>query len=216
MAPVKNKIMPKVVKWLDPKLQTYRAPQKKQPPFTPHTEQELVDVISRTPKDVLDSKRRYLIASAMTYQDVPVSRIMVRVKDADLFLRESGTLSALVLDRLYKTGFDCFPVLDDTGEICGVLRTTNLDPLKIANQETPVADCLDRDLCFVRNDYSLEMLIATFMRTNNNICIVVDKDAKTCGFVTLGMFVQKFFGQRIVDHFDADRDKNAVADRTQK
>ena len=55
MAPVKNKIMPKVVKWLDPKLQAYRAPQKKQPPFTPHTEQELVDVIGRTPKEVLDS-----------------------------------------------------------------------------------------------------------------------------------------------------------------
>lgn len=206
--------MTKFVHWLDPKLDRFRAPKKKTP-YTPKNEKELVGVLQRTPEDILTETQRIAIASAMSYQTIPVSRIMDKAEHV-ISLHEDDVLGALTLDRLFKTGLTVFPVFDKTEQIVGVLRTDSIDPLKVVQDATKLADCIDRNICYVRGDYSLDMLLSAFIRTNNNFAIVVDHNGKITGYVTLAMFITKFFGEEIIDSFSLDADKIAVSRRTEK
>ena len=206
--------MTRFVRWLDPKLDRFRAPKKKTP-YTPKTEKDLVGVLQRTPSDILSEVQRIAIASSMSYQTVPVSKIMAKAEHV-VSLHEDDALGALTLDRLFKTGLSVFPVFDKTEQVVGVLRTDSIDPLKTVENATKLADCIDRNICYVRGDYSLDMLLSAFIRTNNNFCIVVDHNGKIIGYVTLAMFITKFFGEEIIDSFDLDADIHAVARRTEK
>ena len=206
--------MTKFVHWLDPKLDRFRTPKKKTP-YTPKTEKDLVGILQRTPSDILTETQRIAIASSMSYQTVPVSKIMAKAEHV-VSLHEDDVLGALTLDRLFKTGLTVFPVFDKSEQIVGVLRTDSIDPLKTVENATKLSDCIDRNICYVRGDYSLDMLLSAFIRTNNNFCIVVDHDGKIIGYVTLDMFIAKFFGEEIIDNFNLDADRIAVSRRTEK
>ena len=207
--------MTRFVHWLDPKLERFRGPKKKPEPYTPKNEKELVGVLQRTPETVLSAVQRVAIASAMSYQNIPVSKIMEKAEHV-VSLHEDDILGALTLDRLFKTGLTIFPVFDRSEQICGILRVEQIDALKVAETETKISECMDRDFCYVRADYSLDMLLATFLRTNNNFCIVINRDGEIVGYVTLGMFILQFFGEGVYDNFELDADKTAVARRSQK
>ena len=209
-----KKLMTKFVHWLDPKLDRFRTPKKKTP-YTPKTEKDLIGILQRTPSDILTETQRIAIASSMSYQTVPVSKIMAKAEHV-VSLHEDDVLGALTLDRLFKTGLTVFPVFDKSEQIVGVLRTDSIDPLKTVENATKLSDCIDRNICYVRGDYSLDMLLSAFIRTNNNFCIVVDHDGKIIGYVTLDMFIVKFFGEEIIDNFNLDADRIAVSRRTEK
>lgn len=208
------KIMAKFTAKIDPKLEKYRPPKKKEPPFTPKTEEELIAVIKRTPKSLLDAKTRNLLASAMAFDKMAVSVIMSPKREME-FLHESDFLGPLTFDKLYKSGSTRFPILDQNDQVCGILNTDNVDPLAIT-EETPITKYMSTDVVFVRADYTLEMLLATFLRTNSSYCIVVDRDAKIKGFITLDTLMFVLFGREIADSFDNDSSVFAVAKRAKK
>ena len=209
-----HKMMVKFTASIDPKLEKYRPPKKKEPPFTPKTEEELIGVIKRTPKTLLDAKTRNLLASAMAFDKMAVSVIMSPKREME-FLHETDFLGPLTFDKLYKSGTDRFPILDQNDQVCGILNTDNVDPLAIT-EETPITKYMSTDVFFVRADYTLEMLLATFIRTNSSYCIVVDKEAKIKGFVTLDTLMFVLFGREIADSFDSDSSVFAVAKRSEK
>ena len=208
------KIMAKFTAKIDPKLEKYRPPKKKEPPFTPKTEEELIAVIKRTPKSLLDAKTRNLLASAIAFDKMAVSVIMSPKREME-FLHESDFLGPLTFDKLYKSGSTRFPILDQNDQVCGILNTDNVDPLAIT-EETPITKYMSTDVVFVRADYTLEMLLATFLRTNSSYCIVVDRDAKIKGFITLDTLMFVLFGREIADSFDNDSSVFAVAKRAKK
>ena len=121
------KVMAKLTSFIDPKLQKYRPPKKKEPPFTPKTEADLIAVLRRTPKGVLDANARNLLASAMSFDKMAVSVIMSPKREMN-FLRETDFLGPLTFDKLYKSGANRFPVLDENGQVCGILNTDTVDP----------------------------------------------------------------------------------------
>ena len=205
------KIMAKFTAFLDPKLEKYR---KKEPPFAPKTEEELVAVIKRTPKEILDANARNLIATAMAFDKMPVSLIMSPEKDID-YLHETDFLGPLMFDKLYKSGADICPVLDKDKQVCGLIHTKDIDPLAIT-EETPITQFIRKDVYYVRADYSLEMLLAAFIRNNTSYCLVIDRDEKIQGFVTLDTLMYVLFGREIADSFSDDASQYAVATRTQK
>ena len=131
------------------------------------------------------------------------------------FLHETDFLGPLTFDKLYKSGANRFPILDENDQVCGILNTDNVDPLAIT-EETPIAKYMSTDVYFVRADYTLEMLLATFIRTNSSYCIVVDKNANIKGDVTLDTLIFVLFGREIADSFDNDASALAVAKRSEK
>lgn len=209
----KQKVMRKLTAWLDPKLARYRPPVKKTP-YAPKTQQELIGVLKRTPSDILSANQRDLIAGAMSFDQLPISLIMTERKDM-MFLSDSDFLGPLLLDKMYQTGAANFPVLDHDGEVCGLVRMRDLDPLKIT-EDQPVEQFIEKTVCFARADYSLQMLLATFIRTESCYAIVVDHDAHIVGSVTLDALMAMLFGHRIKDSFTSDDSPYSVARRSAK
>ena len=199
MTAVFLKIMRSFVAWLDPKLERFRPPKQKKPPYTPKSSKALIELLKRTPESILSATQRTAIASAMSYQDIPVSQIMAKTEHV-VTLHEDDILGALTLDRLYKTGLNTFPVLDQNERICGILRTDSIDTMRVVF--APFIAAI--------------MLLSAFLRTNNNFCIVIDHTGEICGYVSLAMFILRFFGSDIIDNFELDADKNAVLARREK
>ena len=108
--------MRKFVAWIDPKWNKYRAPA---PKYTPKTLNEFVDVMRRTPKDVLSARDRKKITAVMSFDGRKVKDIMIS-KNNMVFVYEKDFLGPLTLDRLYKSGFVHFPVVDNKEHVKGV------------------------------------------------------------------------------------------------
>ena len=208
-----QKLMTKIVVALDPKLEKYRPP-KKVRPFRPETEQELVAVLKRTPKNVLPDEKRNLIAGAMSFDQIPVASVMTPKRDIT-FLNEGDFLGPLLLDKLYKTGANCFPVLGTDKQVCGIVYTDSIDPLNI-KEDQPINTFINRNVVFVRSDYSLEMALAALLRTHCDYCIVIDKEMELQGCLTLSDITTLLFNREITDSFDSDASPYTVAHRSQK
>ncbi len=208
-----QKLMTKIVVALDPKLEKYRPP-KKVKPFRPETEQELVAVLKRTPKDVLPDEKRNLIAGAMSFDRISVASVMTPKKDIT-FLHEGDFLGPLLLDKLYKTGANCFPVLGADKQVCGIVYTDSIDPLNI-KEDQPIDSFINRNIVFVRSDYSLEMALAALLRAHSDYCIVIDKEMELQGCLTLSDITTLLFNRAVADTFDSDASPYAVARRSQK
>lgn len=211
--------MENFVRWLDPKLEKFRAkppepepkPAPKPQPYTPMSEQDLIGVLKRTPKDFLSDRQREIIAAAMQFPYVRVREIMIPRSDIT-FVSQDEVLGPLVLDKLYKSGYSHFPVVDSRRHVIGLLHTEALNSLEI--RETDVAkNFLDPNVYYVRADYSLEQVLAAFLRTNCYFFLVIDKTARLVGMLTYEMLTDYLLGGEIVDKFDQDNNRMAVAQR---
>ena len=128
-----REVLQKIVKWLDPKMEKYRA-KKPAVKYTPKSQEELVEVLQRTPSDVLSGADRARIAAVMSFDSRVVADLMIG-KGEMVFVKASEVLGPLVLDKLYKSGFTNFPVVDSKEKVVGVLHTEALNALEIRQTE---------------------------------------------------------------------------------
>lgn len=203
-----SKMMQKFVGWLDPKLAPYRS---KQPPFTPKDTKQLIDVLRRTPKSVLSARERDIIAAAMSFSNQYVKKIMIPESEI-VYVKAREMLGPLTLDKLYKSGFLHFPVVDSKGEVIGVLHTDALNSLKVKETDT-AKNLLDPRVYYVRSDYTLEQAVAAFIRTNCYFFLVINDDEKIVGLLTYDALMSYLLGEDPVDDFEHDDDKTLVAKR---
>ena len=108
----------KFVKFIDPWLEKYRE-KKVVPKYTPKSLEEFIDVLRRTPRKILSDKDRARIAAIMSFDEKKVSDIMI-AKNKMMFVNVKDVLGPLVLDKLYKSGFTNFPVVDNDEKVKGV------------------------------------------------------------------------------------------------
>ena len=85
--------------------------------YTPESEKELVQLLRRTPREVLSVKQRNLISGAMSF-DKRKAILITMPRDDITFLKDSDFLGPLNLDKLYKTGDTVFPVLNKANKVC--------------------------------------------------------------------------------------------------
>ena len=209
----RERLLKRLTKSLDPKLEKYREkkPIEKKKLPAPTSKDELLDLLKRCPETVLSSSERLKIASAMTFKTTKVKEIMLE-KPAITFVRETDFMGPLTLDRLYRSGFKHFPVLDSKGDLVGVLHTSSLNSLKI--KETDRAfKYLDPNIFYVRADYSLERAFAAFLRTNSYFFMVIDKNNEIVGLLTVEMLISFLLGKTPTDKFENDADRLSVAVR---
>ena len=147
----------------------------------------------------------------MTFKTTTVKEIILE-KPEITFVRETDFMGPLTLDKLYRSGFKHFPVIDSKGDLVGVLHTSSLNSLKI--KETDRAfKYLDSNIYYVREDYSLEKALAAFLRVNSYFFIVIDKKNELVGLLTIEMIVRFLLGKTPTDKFENDGDRLAVAVR---
>lgn len=178
------------MRWLDPKLERFREkrPEKK---YVPKSIEEFIDVIRRTPKNVLSIRERERIAAVMSFEERKVEDIMIPKKEM-VFVSENEYLGPLILDKLYKSGFTHFPVVDKMERVKGVIHTEALNALEI--KKTDKAEkYLDRDVKYLHVGDSLAFAIEEVLRTDGLYFMVLGKNEELEGFLTikeiLGYFV---------------------------
>ena len=230
-----HKMMAKLVKALDPRFDKYRekpmadsekvrekdrqkheeqleaAVKMEHENYTPQSEKELVQLIRRTPREILSVRNRNLISGAMSFEKRKASLIMMP-RDDITFLKDSDFLGPLYLDKLYKTGDTIFPVLNKAKKVCGLIRTNKLDLLHITKDQ-PVTKLMEHDVAFARDDYTLEQLLAVFLRNHTDYVLIIDKDEKLLGYAELNSLISVLFYREVKDDFENDASSTAVARR---
>ena len=177
----------------------------------PATTSEFLDLIRRTPKSVLTSRERHVIATIMNFPHVKVSDLMLP-QTAITYVHDDEMLGPVTLDRLYRSGFQHFPVLNYDRRIIGLIHTTSLNNLE-TKETSRAIEILDPKVYYLRNDYTLNQALAAFLRTNCYFFLVVDKFERIVGMLTYEMIVDYILGESPTDDFSHDDDRYAVAKR---
>lgn len=188
-----------------------QIPNKKPAPCAPTSQADFLKLLQQTPRDVLDYRARQIITMAFQLPKTHARDLMVP-KTKITYVHDDEMLGPLTLDRLYKTGFDHFPVVDHKDKILGSLHTTSFNNLEIKETST-VREILDPGIYYIRGDYTLEQVLAAFLRVNCYFFLVVDNFGRVIGMLTFARLISFLFGDTITDHFAGDNDRLAVAKR---
>ncbi len=179
--------------------------------FTPQSEKELIQAIRRTPREILSVRNRNLISGAMSFDKRKAILIMMPREDIT-FLDDSEFLGPIMLDKLYKTGDTIFPVLNKAKKVCGIIRTDKLDPIHIT-KGLPVTKLMEHEIVFARDDYTLEQLLAVFLRNHTDYVLIIDKKENLLGYAELSTLIAILFNREIKDDFEDDASSIAVSRR---
>lgn len=218
-------------RWADPRLEPYRDKPRTNleptsrlskdtlpiveetiyTPAGPETREDLFALLREAPMSVLTGRERKAMAAILNLPDVQVSEIMTP-KAKMVFVDKYETLGPLVLDRLYKTGFTYFPVVDGNQHVVGTLQTAMLNSLDV--KETKQAfNIMDACVFYIRADYSLETALKAFVRTGSQLMLVVDHSEKLVGMLCFAQILDYLFAEKYQDGFDRDDNRAAVAKR---
>ena len=184
-----DNLLKKFVRWLDPKLDKYRhtnAPSRP-PKYTPKSLEDFIGVLQRTPKSILSSRDRSRIAAIMSFDDRTVESIMVP-KSKMIFVNSKEILGPLVLDKLYKSGFTNFPVVDNNDKVKGIIHTEALNTLEIKRADR-AEKYLDKDVQYLHASDSLSHAVSEIERTNSYYFLVLDDHDSLAGFFTIQMLL---------------------------
>lgn len=189
-----SSFMRKFVKWLDPKLDKYRSRKTPAKPvkYTPKDLADFIDLLRRTPRSILSDADRARISAIMSFDSRKVKDLMAP-KDKMIFVHHKEILGPLMLDKLYKSGFTYFPVVDNAGKVKGIIHTEALNALEI--KKTDRADkYLDKDFHYLHMDDSLEFAVEESKRLGGNYFLVLDHSDTLAGFFTIQMLLDYLLG----------------------
>ena len=207
-----NKFLAFLAKKLGPWCDKYRKTEPEIPEiYLPETEDDLIWVLKKLPESVISKADRKKIMMAMTFSNKKVKNLMLPRAEIT-FVHVNDFMGPLTLDKLYQSGFSHFPVLGVKGEIAGVIHTASLNSLEIKDTDR-AASFLDKNVYFMRDNYSLYEAMAAFLRTNSYFFMVINSDGQVVGLLTLKMLISKLLGEVPEDDFSDDENLMAVAKR---
>ena len=189
-------LMRRFVSFIDPKLAKYRRPQAKPSPvkYTPHSLEEVINVIQRTPKSVLSDEDRSRIAAIMSFDDRTVGDLMAP-RDKIVFVERDEVLGPLILDKLYKSGFTNFPVIDGRKNVVGILHTEALNALEIKKTES-ASKYMSKSVNYLYEKDTLAGAVAEIERTNSYYFLVRNAQDGIVGCFTVQMLMDYLLGKK--------------------
>jgi len=176
----------------------------------PKNKRELVRMLKDLPDDVLSEGEKRSIAAVMSFPAKLVRNIMTTKADT-VTLNANDYLGPLMLDKLHKTGQIHF-LVKAGAKVVGALHIGDLLSLKIKESDR-VSSYLDQNLIYVREDYTLEMAMAAFLRTGALMGVVINDDGQWTGTLMLEDLVIYLVGHAVEDDFESDHEKDVVKTR---
>ena len=182
------------IRWLDPHLDKYRtkAAPKKLPPYAPQSLEEFIGVLQRTPRNILSNKDRDRIAAIMSFDDRTVADLTVP-KSKMIFVKSDEVLGPLTLDKLYKSGFTSFPVIDSHEKVKGILHTEALNALAIKKTDR-ASKYLDPTVNYLHAHDSLAFAVEEIERLGTSYFLVLDDSDNLIGFFTIQLLLDYLLG----------------------
>lgn len=184
-----SSFMRKFVAWLDPKLASFRP---KTAAYTPKTLKDFIDLLRRTPKTVLSSEDRSRISAVMSFSGRRVRDLMTKKSDM-VFVHEKDFLGPLMLDKLYRSGFTNFPVVDSKDHVLGVIHTEALNALEIKNTDR-ASKYLEKNFSSLHENDTLDFVVEEIRRTNHFYFLVLNEKEELAGFFTLDLLLSYLLG----------------------
>lgn len=186
-----SRVLQKIVEKVDPMLDKYRV-KKAETKYTPKTIEDFIDVIRRTPKTVLSAVDRERIAATMSFDEKKVEDLMVPKREM-VFVNEKDFLGPLMLDKLYKSGFTNFPVVDLKNKVVGVIHTEALNTLEIKKTDR-ASKYADKQVNYLHDKDSLKFAVEEIVRTNGYYFLVLNEKDELAGFFTIEMLLDYLIG----------------------
>lgn len=173
--------------------------------------EDLADLVAQS-GDVIGENERTLLASALAFPEKTVSEVMTPRSVID-FIKKSEFLGPLVLDELHALGHSRLPVIDgDLDHVVGVLHLRDLLSLDVKRSST-AEKAMEPKVFYVREDDTLEHVLAAFIKNRHHLFIVINKSRETVGLVTLEDVMETLIGRKIIDEDDIHADLRVVAER---
>lgn len=183
-------------------------------PATPHSREELVEVIQRS-EGILDKNEQQLLASALVFPEKRVSSVMTPRSVIDS-IKSTEFIGPLVLDELHSLGHSRLPVIDeDLDHIVGVLHLRDMLSLDVRVSKT-AEQLMEKKVHYIHQDDTLQHALAAFIKTRHHLFIVINENRETVGLISLEDVVEALIGQKIVDEDDLHADLRSVAARASK
>ena len=108
-----------------------------------------------------------------------------------IFVGGDEMLGPLVLDKLYKSGFMDFPVMDAKGKVKGIINTEALNALEIRKMEK-AEKYVDENVRYLHENDLLSFAVEEIRRTNGHYYLVRGEREELVGFFTLQMLLDYF------------------------
>ena len=159
---------------------------------TPKSLEDFIKVIQLTPRSVIPEVNRRRIAAVMSFDERRVIDLM-EDKDKMVFVGADEILGPLTLDKLYKSGFKNFPVVNAKEKVIGILNTEALNDLSIKNTEK-AEKYIDKHVNYLHTKDSLKFAIEEIIRTNGYYFLVLDSSENLAGFFTVEMLLNYLLG----------------------
>lgn len=128
----------------------------------------------------------------MSFEERRVIDLMIE-KSKMVFVGQDEILGPLTLDKLYKSGFKNFPVINAKEKVIGVLSTEALNDLSIKKTEK-AEKYIDRRVNYLRTKDSLKFAVEEIIRTNGYYFLVLDSVDQLAGFFTVEMLLDYLIG----------------------
>ena len=193
--------MRKIASFVEPKLAKYLVKEKpvskpKLKPverkYVPRDLKDFVELIQRTPKSIITNRDRRRIAAVMSFDEQKVKDLMVS-REKMVFVKKNEVLGPLVLDRLYKSGFTNFPVVNETGKVVGLIHTEALNALRIRKADN-AGKYINKEVNYLTTDDNLKRVVEEMERTNSCYFLVNDKNGVLVGCFSLRMLMDYLMG----------------------
>ena len=141
---------------------------------------------------MISEKDRQRIAAVMSFEERRVIDLMIE-KSKMVFVGQDEILGPLTLDKLYKSGFKNFPVINAKEKVIGVLSTEALNDLSIKKTEK-AEKYIDRRVNYLHTKDSLKFAVEEIIRTNGYYFLVLDSVEQLAGFFTVEMLLDYLIG----------------------
>lgn len=190
--------------WLD----VFRSMPPRQVDKYVASKEELSEVLRRS--RIFSPSEQSRVQAMLSFTTKLVGDVMTPASMIDT-VKAHEVLGPLVLDDLYKTGHNRFPVVEgDLNHIVGMLYLRELLELRSPTQTARQA--MDKKVCYVHEKQTLEHALHAFLTMRRHLFVVVNDYRETVGLLSLEDVVETLIGKKIMDEFDKFEDLRAVAE----
>lgn len=151
-------------------------------------------------RDILSAEMLSMIESVLEVSEMQVREVMV--PKSQMVVVEHDSQLASLLPLVIESGHSRFPIVDDTGDVIGILLAKDLLRYVFKKTENEFdIKAIQRLAVFVPQSKRLDILLREFRVNRNHMAIVIDEYGHVSGLVTIEDVLEQIVGE-IEDEYD--------------
>jgi len=167
--------------------------------FSPHdpkleSTEQLLHLVESS-GHVLSEDQQRIIRHGLDWHTTAVETVMTPRSDI-VAIKYTEMLGPLVLDDLHRSGHNRFPVIKGSLDtVIGVLDITEFLEVSADKKSRTAEKSMSSQLLRIESDEPLPNALALLQKSRQHLLIVIDKEGKTVGLVTLADITGSLLGK---------------------